>query len=152
MSDDMRLPPGKCCADCVHFKRCSWLIAAKGTENTVRLVTFAVRARHHARRRDGEMSDGSLTQALLQEAAGLKSCAATEELVAAQWRNRPSILLGVSLTRDGNKWLALYGSNIQEGVCGFGDSPEEATRDFDKNWTTKVEERSASTDDDIPFK
>ena len=27
---------------------------------------------------------------------------------------------------DGLAWCALWGENIQEGVCGFGDSPEGA--------------------------
>ena len=31
-------------------------------------------------------------------------------------------------------WCALYGDNLQDGVAGFGRSPEEAMADFDKNW------------------
>ena len=34
---------------------------------------------------------------------------------------------------DGNQWCALYGENIQAGVCGFGDSPAKALMDFDKS-------------------
>ena len=33
---------------------------------------------------------------------------------------------------------ALYGSNLQEGVAGFGDSPADAMWDFDRNWSTKI--------------
>ena len=29
MTNDMALPPGKTCGDCVHFKRCEWLIQCK---------------------------------------------------------------------------------------------------------------------------
>lgn len=47
---------------------------------------------------------------------------------------RPSVLFKPSLTVDGNQWCALYGKSLQEGVAGFGNSPEEAVRDFDKNW------------------
>ncbi len=56
----------------------------------------------------------------------------------AMYQQRPSVLYRPSVGIDGNKWSALYGANLMEGVCGFGDSPEEAMRDFDKNWTTKI--------------
>jgi hypothetical protein len=32
----------------------------------------------------------------------------------------------ISLSLDGDQWLALLGENIQEGICGFGDSPKAA--------------------------
>ena len=35
---------------------------------------------------------------------------------------------------DGNKWCALYGDNIMEGVAGFGSTPEEAMLDFTASW------------------
>lgn len=47
---------------------------------------------------------------------------------------RPSVLYRPTVVPDGNKWSALYGANLMEGVCGFGDTPEEAMRDFDQNW------------------
>lgn len=47
---------------------------------------------------------------------------------------RPAVLFRPSLYIDGNQWCALYGANIQEGVAGFGDSPELAMQDFDRNW------------------
>lgn len=42
---------------------------------------------------------------------------------------------------DGNKWCALYGENIQDGVAGFGDSPYEACMDFNTNWYAKLATR-----------
>ncbi len=36
---------------------------------------------------------------------------------------------------DGDKWCALYGENLQEGVAGFGDTPEKACADFDMRWS-----------------
>ncbi|WP_143192374.1 hypothetical protein [Paenibacillus sp. P32E] len=48
--------------------------------------------------------------------------------------NRPSIMLKPQLTIDGDQWCALYGENIQEGIAGFGDTPELAYRNFDENW------------------
>ena len=50
---------------------------------------------------------------------------------------RPSVLFRPALSMDGNQHCALYGSNLQEGIAGFGDSAEEAMRDFDKNWARK---------------
>lgn len=35
---------------------------------------------------------------------------------------------------DGNAWCALYGENVQEGVCGFGDTPADAVHDFNLRW------------------
>jgi hypothetical protein len=57
-------------------------------------------------------------------------------------RLRPSMLLRPTLSIDGNKWCALYGTNLMEGVAGFGDSPAEAFDDFDKNWIAKLSARS----------
>lgn len=50
---------------------------------------------------------------------------------------RPSVLFRPSLSIDGTKWCALYGDNLQDGVAGFGDSPDLAMRDFDKQWSAK---------------
>lgn len=49
---------------------------------------------------------------------------------------RPSVLFRPTVAPDGDKWRALYGPDLMEGVSGFGDTPDEAMRDFDKNWTT----------------
>lgn len=35
-------------------------------------------------------------------------------------------MLKPKLYRDGNQWCVLYGDNLQEGICGFGDSPYKA--------------------------
>lgn len=47
---------------------------------------------------------------------------------------RPSVLWRPTIVPDGTKWSALYGENLMEGVCGFGNTPEEAMADFDNNW------------------
>lgn len=54
--------------------------------------------------------------------------------IAAYEMQRPSVLYRPSIERDGNKWSALYGANLMQGVCGYGDTPAEAMADFDKNW------------------
>lgn len=53
---------------------------------------------------------------------------------AASGYGSPSVLYRPSLSIDGNKWCALYGENLQDGVAGFGDSPAQAMADFDKSW------------------
>jgi hypothetical protein len=51
---------------------------------------------------------------------------------------RQSTIYKPKLSIDGNQWCALYGDNIQDGVAGFGDSPEKAYQDFDKNWVANL--------------
>ncbi|SDS77997.1 hypothetical protein SAMN05216496_2404 [Pseudomonas sp. Z003-0.4C(8344-21)] len=48
----------------------------------------------------------------------------------------PSVLYRPTLSIDGTRWCALYGSDMQTGVAGFGDSPSEAMCDFNRNWFT----------------
>ena len=50
---------------------------------------------------------------------------------------RPSVLYRPAISLDGNKWCALYGENLQDGVAGFGDTPEEAMQDFDAAWNRR---------------
>ena len=49
-------------------------------------------------------------------------------------RMRPFMLLRPKMYLDGNRWCALYGDDIQIGVCGFGDTPEKAAEAFDFAW------------------
>jgi hypothetical protein len=48
---------------------------------------------------------------------------------------RPSVLFRPVLTVDGNLFCALYGADLMQGCAGFGETPDAAMRDFDKNWT-----------------
>ena len=43
-------------------------------------------------------------------------------------------LLKPKITRDGDRWCVLLGDNVQDGICGFGKTPHEATIDFNQNW------------------
>lgn len=52
-------------------------------------------------------------------------------------RLRPFMLLKPKMLPDGNRWCALYGSNIMEGVCAFGDTPEKAAIQFDIEWKNR---------------
>lgn len=57
----------------------------------------------------------------------------------------PSVLYRPKLSIDGDQWCALYGDNLQEGVCGFGTSPNRAMQDFDRNWLKDLKPRKEST-------
>ena len=48
----------------------------------------------------------------------------------AQYK-RPSAIFRPKLYPDGDEWCALYGDNLQSGVCGFGSTPEQAMIQFD---------------------
>lgn len=49
-------------------------------------------------------------------------------------------LLGLAPYPDGNAWCVLWGANLQEGVCGFGDTPYKAVLDFNKAMNRKIGE------------
>lgn len=51
----------------------------------------------------------------------------------------PSVLYRPKLYKDGDMWCALYGEDIQSGVCGFGKSPGKAMDDFNRNWVLEDE-------------
>ena len=42
-----------------------------------------------------------------------------------------AVVLGLVPFRDGDKWCVLLGENMQVGIVGFGDSPEQAITNFD---------------------
>jgi hypothetical protein len=47
-------------------------------------------------------------------------------------------LLGLAPYPDGNSWCVLWGANLQDGVCGFGDTPYMAVIDFNRAMHRKV--------------
>ena len=85
----------------------------------------------------------SMTQARLSAAAKYLEQEAMERL-------RPFFLLRPKIYPDGESWCALYGENLQDGVCGFGDTPEKASIQFDIEWLNQkagaqTEEKPADT-------
>lgn len=52
---------------------------------------------------------------------------------------RPFRMMKTTISLDGNMWCVLYGENLQDGVAGFGTSPDLASRDFDKSWYRDIE-------------
>ncbi len=99
----------------------------------------AVRSRIHG----CDLSEAARS-AIQQEASGLSyaidsvklefAAAADAQRVAATEAARPSVLYRPALSIDGNQWCALYGSNLQDGVAGFGDTPAAAMQAFDSAW------------------
>ena len=75
-----------------------------------------------------------MIESIDHETAIIRSNAAVLEEQRQQTLLRPSYLLHPRLSIDGNQWCALYGANIQDGVAGFGNSPEEAYAAFDVAW------------------
>ena len=53
-------------------------------------------------------------------------------------RQRPHVLMRPKLFPDGDRWCALYGADLQEGVAGFGESPDKAMVAFDAAWYSKA--------------
>jgi len=53
----------------------------------------------------------------------------------------PSAIYRPELSIDGDRWCALYGKNLHDGVSGFGKSPAEAMAEFDRAWYRKHEIR-----------
>lgn len=81
--------------------------------------------------------------AAIRDAAHLDASFAIEgirrdfDAVAGEMQ-RASVLFRPRFFMDGNQWCALYGNNVQDGVAGFGNSPDAAARDFDVNWHKAV--------------
>jgi hypothetical protein len=76
--------------------------------------------------------------------SNVKAILQQEFCVAAAEMCRPSTIHRPALSIDGNKWCALYGENLQDGVAGFGDSPDEAFRAFDAAWFEKLTPRKGA--------
>ena len=49
----------------------------------------------------------------------------------------PSTNFKPKIYKDGNMWCALYGDSIQEGICGFGETPEKAVEAYNRAWRNK---------------
>lgn len=62
------------------------------------------------------------------------SYAADARHQAALEMKRPFMLLRPRMFPDGDQWCALYGENLQEGVAGFGETPDKAAVAFDLAW------------------
>ncbi len=68
------------------------------------------------------------------EANVVKEAICAEAAIIRAALTAPHFLYKPDLAPDGTMWCALLGSNIMEGVCGFGETPEKAMEDFDRAW------------------
>lgn len=59
-----------------------------------------------------------------------------ERMIAATESSQYNLvsLLKPKIYIDGNQWCVIYGDNIQDGVCGFGDTPLKAICEFNSSW------------------
>ena len=59
-------------------------------------------------------------------------CVAWLEKYGEQKPTAEEVLIkaGLKPYKDGNQWCILVGNNIQEGICGFGDTIEDALYEF----------------------
>lgn len=58
----------------------------------------------------------------------------TKQVETEHQKQRPFMLLKPKLFMEGNQWAAMYGDEPSLSLLGFGDTPEEAARDFDHAW------------------
>ena len=49
-------------------------------------------------------------------------------------RSAPHIIHNAKIFKDGNKYCCLLGDNLQDGIAGFGETPEKACSEFDRVW------------------
>lgn len=60
------------------------------------------------------------------------------KMIVAREMEEPFFIYRPRLFIDGDQWCALYGENLQDGVAGFGKSPELARVDFNCSWMKKL--------------
>jgi hypothetical protein len=73
----------------------------------------------------------------------MQMAAAAQEEAAIESK-RPFMMLNPKMYPDGNQWCCLLGEDLQVGIAGFGDSPDEASRDFDKEWIKPIPGRTTA--------
>lgn len=72
------------------------------------------------------------------------------DLEERYWREMllPSTMFRPHLSQDGDKWIALYGEDLQTGVVGIGDSPCKAYMDFDRAWLENAPAQPATKEEE----
>lgn len=48
--------------------------------------------------------------------------------------SQPHVYMKPRVFKDGNKWCALLGENLMEGIAAFGDTPRQACEAWDLMW------------------
>ena len=68
---------------------------------------------------------------IVQQNLAIETNAVCHREEAELRRKRWAVVLGLRPFLDGGQWCVLYGPDIQEGIAGFGESPEKAIDAFD---------------------
>jgi len=55
-------------------------------------------------------------------------------LITEQIEYNTFATLKPKIYKDGDQWCVLLGENIQEGICGFGDTPHKAIIDWNTSF------------------
>lgn len=85
------------------------------------------------------MNNVEATRIGIENAFGMAGYMIVQAAQAIEYAHtKPSTIYRPALSIDGDQWCALYGENLQDGVAGFGASPEEAMNAFDKAWYHKL--------------
>ena len=66
--------------------------------------------------------------------SNIPDCIDEYNLSAAMEGSLPFAIYKPKMFIDGDQWCALYGDNLQDGIAGFGDSPNDAKNNFNINW------------------
>lgn len=107
--------------------------------DTYQAIFDGVRSRINPCNTDAAIEQG------LREAFGMTghylACVAEQFSASAAAQSLPSVLYRPAISIDGDQWCALYGSNLQDGVVGFGASVAEAMADFDTQWQRRLPAR-----------
>jgi hypothetical protein len=80
---------------------------------------------------------------MMSESAYINEVAAQTYRHWDEVHTEPCAVYRPKLSIDGDQWCALYGEDLQSGVCGFGKSPELAMLDFNRVWWKKLPEATA---------
>lgn len=86
------------------------------------------------------ISGGNIGEIIREAALSAFETSYSQAMIVGQFTavasemQRPAVLFRPSLYADGGQWCALYGDDIQSGVCGFGETPEAAMAAFDRAW------------------
>jgi hypothetical protein len=92
---------------------------------------------------EAALRDANLSHYAERSANSIQCAAAAYEDAASEYA-KPSAIYRPRIYIDGNQWCALYGDNLQDGVAGFGDSPDKAMIDFNKHWTAPLTKAGAT--------
>lgn len=55
-------------------------------------------------------------------------------ILIQEWEYKLFAMLKPDVKKDGNQWCVLYGSDLQEGIAGFGNTPYLAILDFNSQF------------------